>query len=399
MQLQTEKRNPKSEMENSKSEIRNPKFNILNTGWMSSNWNWRPLALGLAFLALAAGAYYLGRCTSLPAAAAASPSPDPVPSRSIGSKENPDSKETVNPRQVVAYIYSSIPITREEFGEYLIARQGAERLELMVNHRIIDLACKKKGIVITEAEVDAALADDLKAMNVPTVKDFVNVVLKKYQKTLYEWKEDVIRPKLALAKLCRDQVKVTEEELHNAFEAYHGEKVECQMIMWPAQERNRVLNEIYAKIRDSEKEFDQAARSQASSKLAGTQGRLDPFGRHTTGNDELENEAFKLDPGQISRVIETPQGLVVLKCIRHIPAQTGVTLDAAERAKLEKEIIERKVAQVEIPKMFKQLHDQANPQLFLGKKVETEDELIRQAREALSGDSTTGLPKHSPQGN
>jgi hypothetical protein len=355
------------------------------------------LALGLGFLALAASAYYLGRFTSLPSAAAASP--DPVPSHSIGTKEDASTKETVNPRQVVAYIYGSIPITREEFGEYLISRQGAERLELMVNHRIIDLACQKKGIVITEAEVDAALADDLKAMNVLSVKDFVNVVLKKYQKTLYEWKEDVIRPKLALAKLCRDQVKVSEEDLRNAFEAYHGEKVECQMIMWPASEKSRVLNEIYAKIRDSEKEFDMAAKGQASPALAGRAGRVDPFGRHTTGNDELENEAFKLQPGELSRVIDTPQGLVVLKCIKRIPAQTGVNLDAAERAKLEKEIIDRKVAQIEIPKMFKQLRDQANPQIFLGKKVETEEELTKHAREALSGQTGTDLPKHSPKGN
>src|SRR5262249_16423273 len=212
------------------------------------------------------------------------------------------------------------------------ARTGAEPLELMAKRRMIDLACQKKGIVVTDAEVEAALADDLKSMNVPSVKDFVNVVLKKYQKTLYEWKEDVIRPKLALAKLCRDQVKVSEEDLRNAFEAHHGEKVECQMIMWPASEKQRVLTEIYAKIRDTQKAFDEAGRSPARSLLALKAGQGDPFGRHTTGNEELENEAFKLDPGQISRVIETPQGLVVLKCIKHIPAQTGVTLDASERA-------------------------------------------------------------------
>jgi hypothetical protein len=388
--------------QNSKSEIQTPKFNFLSLRGQTSkimNWNWRPLVLGLAFLGLIASAYYLGRCTSLPAALGAAPGPDPVPARSSGTKENSPGKDGDYSRQVVAYIYGSIPITREDLGEYLIARQGAERLELMVNRRIIDPACQKKGIVVTDAEVDSALADDLKVMQVPSVKDFVNVVLKKYQKTLYEWKEDVIRPRLALAKLCREQVKVTEEDLRNAFEAYHGEKVVCQMIIWPASEKNHVINEIYAKIRDSEKEFDLEASKQASSKLASSGGHVDPFGRHTTGNDELENEAFKLDPGQISRVIETPQGLVVVKCLKHIPAQTGVTLDASERTKLEKDIIDRKVAQVEIPKMFKQLRDQASPQLFLGKKVETEEELTKQAREALSSDATSGLPKHPPQGN
>src|SRR5207245_6251504 len=128
-------------------------------------------------------------------------------------------------RQVVAYIYGSIPITREELGEYLIARQGAERVDLMINGRIIDRACQKKGIVVTDAEVHAALAEDLKKMNIPSVKDFIKV-LEKNKTTLYEYKEDVLRPKLALAKLCRGQVQVTEDDIHKGFEAYHGAKVE-----------------------------------------------------------------------------------------------------------------------------------------------------------------------------
>ena len=397
--MQSQIPNAKSQDPNSKLQIpkTKPHYSVLAarmTGLV--NWNWRPLAFGLGFLALTAGAYYLGRCTTLPSAAAASPGVGDV--RSDASTKTAGGKEGDYSRQVVAYIYGSIPLTREDLGEYLIARQGADRLELMVNRRIIDLACQKKGIVVSDAEVEAALADDLKSMNVPSVKDFVSGVLKRYQKTLYEWKEDVIRPKLALGKLCRDQANVSPEDLRNAFEAYHGEKVECQMIMWPTSEKHHVLTETYAKIQQSEKEFSLAAKSQASSALAAKEGHLDPFGRHTTGNDELENEAFKLQPGEISRVIETPQGLVVVKCIKHIPAQAGVTLDDKERAKLEKEIIERKIA-LEIPKMFKQLRDQASPQLFLGKKVETEEDLTRQAREALTSDSPTGLPKHSPQGN
>jgi hypothetical protein len=353
----------------------------------------RPVFWGIGFLGLVTGAYFLGRCAGLPTAAAASATDNPK--TKIDSTPHPDAAES---RQVVAYIYNSVPITREDLGEYLIVRQGAERLELMVNRRIIDLACQKKGIVVTDAEVDAALAQDLKRMNVASVKEFVNVILKKEKTTLYEFKEDVIRPKLALAKMCRDQVQVTEDDVRKAFEAYHGEKLECQMIMWPAQEERHVLTDIYAKIRDSAEEFDRAAKSQASSSLASVQGHIPPFARYTTGNEQLENEAFKLQPGEVSRVIGTPQGLVVVKCLRHIEADKSAVLDDKERAKLEKEIIERKV-QLEIPKVFKQLRDQANPQIFLGKHVETEEELTKKAREALAPDSSTGLPAHPLRGN
>jgi parvulin-like peptidyl-prolyl isomerase len=360
----------------------------------------RPVILGIGFLGLVAGAYFLGRFAGLPTAAAAAPgTDDPKIKTDSTTHHSPlTPHQDDQSRQVVAYIYNSIPITREDLGEYLIARQGADRLVLMVNRRIIEMACQKKGIVVTDAEVDAALAEDLKRMNVPSVKEFVNVILKKEKSTLYEYKEDVVRPKLALAKMCREQVQATEDDLRKAFQAYHGEKVECQMIMWPAEEKNRVFNDIYAKIRDSAEEFDHAAKYQAASHLASVGGHVAPFARFTTGNEELENEAFKLHTGEVSKVIETPQGLVVVKCIRHIEADKSTVLDDKERAKLEKEIIERKV-QLEIPKVFKQLHDQANPQIFLGKHVETEEELTKKAREALAPDSSPGLPPHSPRGN
>ena len=363
---------------------RSPRFN-----------RWRSLALGTVFLGLVVGAYFLGRCATFPAAAAAQRADDPKATTDHHSPVIP--RQDASSRQVVAYIYGSIPITREELGEYLIERQGAERLDLMVNGRIIDIACQKKGIRVTDAEMDAALAEDLKKMNIPSIKDFVKV-LEKNKTTLYEYKEDVLRIKLALAKLCRGQVQVTEEDIHKGFEAYHGAKVECQMIMWPAQEKNRVFNETYAKIRDNADEFDRVARSQAASNLASVGGHVAPFGRHTTGNDELENEAFKLRPGDISRVMETPQGIVVLKCIRHIEADKTAVLDAKERARLEKEIIEKKVRQ-EFPIIFKQLRDQANPQLFLGKHAQTEEELAKQVKEALTSDASPGLPTRPPHGN
>src|SRR5262249_7487889 len=135
-------------------------------------------------------------------------------------------------RRVVAYIHGNIPITREELGEYLIARVGADKLDLLINKRIIDHACQQKGIQVDDAEVEAALAEDVKGLNVNRA-EFVNKLLKHYNKTLYEWKEDVIRPRLLLTKLCRDRVFVTNDDLLQAFEAYYGEKVDCKMIMWP----------------------------------------------------------------------------------------------------------------------------------------------------------------------
>ena len=68
-----------------------------------------------------------------------------------------------DPNGVVAYLKGNIPITCQELGDYLIERQGAERIENLVNRRIIELACRERGIFVSDAEVDAQFAEDMKA--------------------------------------------------------------------------------------------------------------------------------------------------------------------------------------------------------------------------------------------
>jgi len=277
-------------------------------------------------------------------------------------------------QRVVAYINDTIPITREEFGEYLIVRLGTDRLSNFVNRRIIELACKEKGIEVTTAEVEADFAETIKSLKT-TVRDFEAKILKPHNKTLYEWKEDAVRPRLMLSKLCRDRVHVTEEDISKGYEAYYGDKVDCRLIMWPKNER-AIAMKMHPLIHDSESEFDRVARSQASPTLAAVGGKIEPIGKHTAGNPELEKAALSLRDGELSQLIETPEGFVVLKCVRRIPPQVEMKLEDA-REKLAKEAFDRKLQQ-EIPKCFQELHDKAHPQLFL-KSVTTEDEILRAA--------------------
>src|SRR5438445_275401 len=52
-------------------------------------------------------------------------------------------------KRVVAYIYGASPITREEFGDYLIQLIGQDRVRLYVNRRIIEAAAAQRGITVT----------------------------------------------------------------------------------------------------------------------------------------------------------------------------------------------------------------------------------------------------------
>jgi hypothetical protein len=337
--------------------------------------NWRPAAMRIGYLGLAVLAFCWGRYTSLPEGTAAPP----------GAKEaappTPPEASSDYARRWVAVIHGNVPITREDFGEYLIARYS-DKLELLVNKRIIDYACKQRGIEVTPAEVDGALTQDLKEMKI-SLKDFVEVVLKRYGKTLYEWKEDVIRPKLCLTKMCRDRVHVTEQDLKDAFEAYYGEKVDCRLVLFGKGEDKAAMN-LYADLRKSDEDFNRIARQQKSPTLASTGGQIQPIGHHTTGNEELEKEAFSLQPGEVSRLIGTPEGTAVLKCIKRIPPDTSKKLEQV-RPTLEKEIIDKKT-QLELAKFFKELQDQAQPKLFI-KNYTTQADLERDVKRELQGGS------------
>jgi parvulin-like peptidyl-prolyl isomerase len=303
-------------------------------------------------------------------------------------------------QRVVAYINGTEQITREDLGEYLIARQGAERLELLVNKRIIDRACREHGVEVTEAEIQAVFAEDLQGMGNLQPGEFVNKILKQYHKTLYEWKEDVLRPKIALTKLCQklDRIHVTDQDLQMAFDAYYGEKVECRMIMWPKAEKARILNDVYGKIRASEKEFEDTALHQASPQLAAQGGKLPPIGRHTTGDENLEKAVFALHEGDLSEVIESGEWVVVLKCLRRIPPDATKKL-ADVRETLHKEVLAKKT-QVEIPRMFKELREKAEPKLFL-KSYTYEEDFLREVRKDIkaAGEQGAHRAEQGPAGN
>ena len=353
----------------------------VRTSWRFAGRNWfKPLAVGLSGMAIAAlglASQVAGSPQAASKPAAVAPAPAPAASD--------------NSHRWVAVIYDNIPVTREELGEYLIARHS-DQLELLVNKKIIEHACKEKGIEVTAAEVEAALAEDLKGLNGITPDMFVNKILKQYNKTLYEWKEDVLRPKIAMGKLCRDRIQITDKDYQDAFDAYYGEKVECRIILFPKGEEKHAMT-LYADMRKSDEEFDRLARQQASPSLAASGGRIRPISRHATGNEELEKEAFNLQPGELSRLIGTPEGTVVLKCVRRVPPDTTKTL-ANERANLQKEIMDKKVQQ-EIPKVFAELREQAKAKLFI-KKPTSQEELERDVKHELQ---ETDPARKAPHGN
>src|SRR5579872_380407 len=145
-------------------------------------------------------------------------------------------------KRIVAYIYGNMPVTREELGDFLINRGGHEKLELLVNKRIIEIEAARRNITITPQEVDATLQSDVRELNI-TIDDFVKHVLPRYNKSLYEWTEDVIKPKLLLGKMCHDRVKITEDDIRKVYENKFGETRQPKIICWGKEDEKLAIKQ------------------------------------------------------------------------------------------------------------------------------------------------------------
>jgi hypothetical protein len=269
-------------------------------------------------------------------------------------------------RRVVAYVYDGIPVMREELGEYLIARFGKERLEFLINRKLVEMACKSQGIVITDAQVNAQLEEDIKSFGAGmTLDGFVNQVLKRFNKTLYEWKEDVIRPKLAMTALCKPLINVTPLDIEKEFESRYGPKVQCRIIILKDGEKAILAanEKIWQHACQSEAAFREEAKKQFIPELASHEGEAPPIFKHCS-EKALEDNAFRLQPGQTSGLIQaSDKTWFILRCERQIPPDLTKKIEH-ERPMLYREVYEKMLA-AEIPKFFQKLRADARPRNLL----------------------------------
>jgi hypothetical protein len=268
----------------------------------------------------------------------------------------------------VAMIYGNVPVTREELGEFLIARGGYEKVELLVNKKIIEVEAARRNITVTDLEVRKGLEDDLNGMNVSR-DDFTKHILPRYNKTLYEWIEDVIKPRLLLTKMCHDRVKVTEDDLKRLYENKYGEQRQAKLICWGGgSEQLKIAQQKWDEARKGDVEFDSVARQQGDPNLAASCGLVAPVGKNAYDNTEgkeatVEKVLFSLKEGELSQLFQLPAGIMCVKCVKIIPPNTSVKLEQVKAA-LEKEVFEKKL-NAEIPKYFAVLKEQARPDVYL----------------------------------
>jgi parvulin-like peptidyl-prolyl isomerase len=302
------------------------------------------------------GTGVLGKLRKLAAAAALL-----GPAAGVALTQPPKPAPAVQPApetRAVAYIYGTTPVTREELGEYLIARGGFEKLDLLVNRIVIELEAARRNVSATGLELTSALNEDIRSLGV-SMDEFEKSVLPRYGKRLYEWEQDVIRPRILLGKICRDRVQVTEDEIAREFEKRYGEKREAQIIAWPKEKLHLLDPAAKNLVRTDAAQYEKLAAGQPDPRLAKVGGKITPTSRFVDGPEtKAVDTLFTLKPGDVSEWIETPQGILLVKCLAVIPPEN--VNPQAVRADLVKDVADRKLG-AEIPKLFDELRRAANP--------------------------------------
>jgi RNA polymerase sigma factor (sigma-70 family) len=257
-------------------------------------------------------------------------------------------------KRPVAIIFDDVRITREELADHLLARMTAKQYERYINRRILEHACKRAGIAVTNEEVGACLKAEWGKAGVYG-QPFRDQVLRKQNMTLREWKEDVLRPQLMLKKLF-EAGRIREKDLCNAFEARYGEKVECDVLVVSPQQRH-VIDSIALRIRTGEASFEEEAK-----RCNLHRDRPIVITRHWRKHEGMEKAAFALRPGEVSRVIAMPGAFVILKCRRRAPADRSVKFeDVRESLKLE---VAKRLPQNTMADHFRDLKAKARARLL-----------------------------------
>jgi len=278
--------------------------------------------------------------------------------RTAGAQTGTEQPGTTRMNQNLARVNGQY-ISFDAVAQESVQRVGVEVLDNLINRTIIQQACQKHGVQVSKGEVTAEISRIAEKFKMP-IETWYQMLQTERGLSPEQYQNDIIWPMLALKKLAGDNVQVTQQDMQQAFVRDYGQMVKARMIML---DNFRRAQEAYEKARKNPENFDELAQEYSIEPNSRSLGGTIPHVRRYSGNETLEDAAFKLKPGQVSGILEVDHGrYVILKC----EGFTEPVVSNMEQVKddLYEQVKEEKIQQA-VAEVFQKLKNDARVDNYL----------------------------------
>jgi hypothetical protein len=228
---------------------------------------------------------------------------------------------------------------------------------------IVEQACRKQNIVITDADIDNEIREmaikylPLRQDGSPNAELWIKMKTEETRTTPAIYRTNTVWPVLALKRLSRPLVQVTEEDIQRGFESNFGKKVRCLAIAFDPKDQRRAQEvwEMANRNRTAENFANLAEKYSIDPESRMARGVLPPISRYS-GQPVLENEAFGLLPNELSQIIQVDGNWVILYCLGY--EEPSITDINDVKADLVADIFEKK-QNIAVAQYYENLFNQA----------------------------------------
>ncbi|HUT10589.1 MAG TPA: peptidylprolyl isomerase [Thermoguttaceae bacterium] len=220
---------------------------------------------------------------------------------------------------VMAAVINGQSITTDQLAQRCIERHGEEVLEGTINRRLIELACEKSKITVTDAELDREIVRAASVSLPPKdgqvdVEGWLELVTEKQGVSLDVYRHDTVWPTVALKKLVGDDITVTQEDMQKGIASNYGPRMRCLAIVLNNFRRAQEVWEMARANCTAEYFGELASQYSIEPGSRALRGEVPPIKKHG-GQPLLEEEAFSLQAGNISGIIQVGDRFVILYCL------------------------------------------------------------------------------------
>ncbi|MFP6648483.1 MAG: peptidylprolyl isomerase, partial [Pirellulaceae bacterium] len=211
-------------------------------------------------------------------------------------------------------------ITERMLAEQCISSYGNLVLDVEINRILLAQALKQRKLQVLRQDLDEEIAQAadsygfIKPDGSPDVAAWFKKVTEETNVSVDLYVRDAIWPAVALKKLVGSAIQVSEEDMRKGFESHYGPRVEVLAIVLNNHRQATTVWEL-AKNNPTEYYFGQLAEQYSVEPVSRSNaGQVPPIRRHG-GRPHIEEEVFRLKPGELSGIVAIGDKYLIMHCL------------------------------------------------------------------------------------